>query len=62
MVSVIMPVYNSEKYIKAAIDSVLKQTYKNMEIIIVDDASMDSSAIIVSKYLREFDNIKYYVK
>jgi len=61
MVSVIMPVYNSEKYIKVAIDSALKQTYKNIEIIIVDDASTDSSAIIVSKYLREFDNIKYYV-
>ena len=37
LVSVLMPVYNSEKYLEEAIESILNQTYKNFELIIVDD-------------------------
>lgn len=49
-VSILMPMYNSEKYVQEAIDSVLNQTYENFELIIVDDGSIDSSVEIVEKY------------
>ena len=50
LVSIITPCYNSEKFISESILSVLNQTYSNWELIIVDDASTDSSAIIVSDF------------
>lgn len=49
-ISVIMPVYNSEKYLHSAIDSVLKQTFRDFELILIDDGSKDSSGIICDKY------------
>jgi len=50
LVSVIMPVYNSELYLKEAIDSILNQTYKDFEFIIVDDGSTDNSKNIIEQY------------
>lgn len=49
-ISVIMPVYNMETYIAAAIDSILRQTFSDFEFIIVDDGSVDSSLDIVKSY------------
>ena len=49
-VSVIIPVYNGEQYLAEAIDSVLEQTYPDLEIIVVDDGSTDQSAEIVKSY------------
>lgn len=49
-ISVIMPAYNAEKYIDKAIDSVIYQTYRNWELIIVDDGSKDSTAKIIDTY------------
>ena len=49
-VSVIIPVYNSSKYLKECIDSVVDQTYENLEIIIVDDNSTDDSLNIIKEY------------
>jgi glycosyltransferase involved in cell wall biosynthesis len=49
-VSVLMPVYNGEKYVKQAIDSVLSQTYSDFELIVVDDGSTDNSAEIIKTF------------
>lgn len=49
-VSIIIPNYNGEKILKECLDSVLDQTYKNMEIIVVDDASIDQSIEILNRY------------
>ena len=54
-VSVIIPMYNTEKYIGECLDSLLAQTFKNYEVIVVDDCSTDSSVEIVESYLEKFD-------
>lgn len=51
LISVVMPAYNAEKYIEYAIKSVLDQVYTNWELIIIDDGSCDSTAIIAKTYL-----------
>ena len=56
-VSVVIPVYNTEKYLPVCIDSVLAQTGVSLEIILVDDGSTDSSPCICDKYAEEHDNI-----
>lgn len=58
MISVIIPTYNREKTIKRAMDSVLNQTYKNIELIIVDDCSTDQTERIVKEYKDE--RVIYY--
>ena len=50
LVSVVIPVYNSEKYLEECLDSILEQTYENIEIIAVDDGSEDSSLDILKRY------------
>lgn len=60
MISVILPVYNQEKYILHCINSILKQQYKDIEIIIVDDGSTDRSAEICKKIAKERHNIVYF--
>jgi glycosyltransferase involved in cell wall biosynthesis len=54
LVSVIMPVYNAGDFLVPAIESILAQTYKNFELIIVDDASTDNSATILSLYKNKY--------
>lgn len=50
LVSVIVPVYNVENYMRKCIDSILNQTYKNLEIILVDDGATDESGVICDEY------------
>ena len=57
LVSVVIPVYNSEKYVEECIDSILNQTYDNIEIIVVDDGSEDSSLEILENFS---DKIKIF--
>lgn len=53
LVSVIMPAYNAEKYIGEAIESILNQTYKNFEFIIIDDASSDETTDIIKNFQKK---------
>ena len=57
-VSVIVPVYNSEKYLKRCLDSIIAQTYNNLEIIIVNDGSTDNSTDIIREYKKKDNRIK----
>lgn len=59
LVSVVVPVYNVEKYIAKCLDSLCNQTYKNLEIIVVDDSSPDNSGMIIKKYQEKDKRIRY---
>ena len=61
LVSVIIPNYNSKKYIHDTIQSVLNQTYKNIEILIIDDCSSDNSVSIIKNMASENKNIKDFI-
>lgn len=56
-ISIIIPVYNTEKYISDCLDSILAQTYKNFEVIIIDDGSTDNSLSICNTYKEKNKNI-----
>ena len=57
LISIIIPVYNVENYLKKCIESVIKQTYKNLEIILIDDGSTDNSGKICNEYLKKDSRI-----
>nr|WP_296482304.1 glycosyltransferase family A protein [uncultured Acetatifactor sp.] len=62
MVSVIIPVYNSAQYIKRTLDSVFAQTYHNIEIIVIDDCSTDSSGEMIQAVAKENKNVIYHLQ
>lgn len=62
LVSIIMPVYNSEKYINQSILSVLNQTYSNFELIIINDGSTDNSKKVCEQYLEKDSRIHFFDK
>lgn len=57
LISVIIPIYNVEKYLKRCVDSVLAQTYPNIEIILVNDGSPDNSQAICEEYSKSYDTV-----
>ena len=58
LVSVVLPVYNAEKYLRQCLDSVLSQTLREIEVICVDDASTDGSPAILAEYAKRDDRVK----
>src|SRR5699024_862006 len=58
-VSVITPVYNAEKYLSETIESVLKQTYKSFEYLLIDDCSTDNSASIIKEFEEKDSRVRY---
>lgn len=60
LVSMGMPVYNGEAFIRLALDSLMAQEYKNFELIISDDASTDATQQICTEYAAQFSQIKYF--
>jgi glycosyltransferase involved in cell wall biosynthesis len=57
-ISVVIPVYNVEKYLQRCVDSILNQTYQNFEIILIDDGSLDTSGQICDQYAQKDKRIK----
>lgn len=57
LISVIVPVYNVEKYIRECLDSIVNQTYKNLQIILVDDGSTDNSGKICDEFAKKDSRI-----
>lgn len=58
LITVIVPIYNVEKYVRKCIDSIINQSYKNLEIILVDDGSPDKCGIICDKYAEKDSRIR----
>lgn len=59
LISIIVPMYNVEQYIEECLESILRQTYKNIEIVLIDDGSIDGTANKIREYLEKYSNIKY---
>lgn len=62
LISVIVPVYNVQEYLVQCVESLVHQTYNNIEILLVDDGSTDDSGLICDKYADEYENIYVYHK
>ena len=62
MISVIVPVYNEEKYLKQCVDSLLAQSYRDLEIIIIDDGSTDGSSEICDEYEKRDSRVRVFHK
>ena len=61
-ISVIVPVYNVEKYLRQCLDSIISQTYQNLEILIINDGSTDGSDAICREYKAKDERIRYFAK
>lgn len=59
-VSVIIPVYNCRAWVKRCLDSVLEQTYQNLEVLVIDDGSEDGSGEIIESLARKDSRVQYF--
>lgn len=62
MISVIVPVYNVEEFLERCVRSILNQTYKMFEILLIDDGSTDSSGVLCEKFAQDYERIKVFHK
>ena len=62
MISIIVPLYNAEKYVHACVESILGQTYKDFELLLVDDGSKDSTGTICDKYANDDHRVRVFHK
>ena len=60
MISIIVPVYNVESYLRKCLDSILDQTYRDLEILVIDDGSTDGSGKVCDEYAGKDDRIKVF--
>ncbi|MFS0620666.1 glycosyltransferase family 2 protein [Priestia megaterium] len=60
LVSLIIPVYNAESHIAKCLDSILKQSYKNIEVVLINDGSTDNSAKICEEYVKKDQRVKFF--
>lgn len=60
LISIVLPVYNGEKYLHESIESIISQTYKNWELLILDDCSTDRSSQIAQEYAQKDARIRYF--
>lgn len=62
LISIIVPCYNVENYLSECVDSLVNQSYRNTEILLIDDGSTDKTADIAQKYAAEYENVKYFYR
>ena len=62
MISVIVPVYNTEKYLDRCVQSILAQTYTDFELLLIDDGSTDSSGAICDRYAEQDSRVRVFHK
>ena len=62
LVSVIVPIYNVERYLARCINSLIQQTYSNIEILLINDGSKDNCELICQEFLKKDKRIRYYKK
>ena len=60
LISIVLPIYNGEKYMRMSLDSILSQTYNNWELLIIDDGSTDCTAAIAQDYILKDSRVHYY--
>ena len=62
LISIIIPIYNVERYLRKCLDSVINQTYKNIEVLLINDGSTDNSQKIVDEYVKKDKRFKSFIK
>jgi len=62
LISIIVPIYNSGRYLRQCLDSIINQSYKNFEVLLINDGSVDDSATICKEYVEKDSRIRYFEK
>lgn len=61
-ISIIVPVYNAERYLRRCVDSILAQTFNDFEVLLIDDGSKDHSGAICDEYAQQDDRVRVWHK